>query len=643
MSKKKKVKEGKKLKVPRPSRQASGSIWKDKKLLLPILLILAFTFILFSPSLSNGFVNWDDDVNLLENEQVRSLSGENIKNIFSSDVIGNYNPLPILTFAIEYAIVGYEPFLYHLDNLLLHLLVVFLVYHLTLKLKVDRIVAILSALLFAIHPMRVESVAWVTERKDVLFAAFFFAALIYYIKYLEDKRNKKYLIYIYLFFILSLFSKIQAVALPLSMLAIDYWRDRKISWGLIIEKAPYFILSLIFGMIGIYMLNENQSLDQTKANYSFAQRLCIGGYSYMIYWYKLLFPYPLSPLYPYPKSLPWYIYAAPLPALAIIGSIVYGYMKKWKAYVFGTVWFTFNILFLLQILGAGQGFLADRFTYVAYFGLFFSLVYYVNKYLISVPKRKNVGFASIGILLILFSISTFQQIKIWENGDTLWTHVLKHYNKVDTPYRNRGNYHRDNGDYTKAMQDYQALVRIDSTNGPVYNSMGKVFFEQKNWNQALEYYNKAVKFSPEKGEFWVNRAATKASMGNMRDALEDVSIGIERDPNHVNGYQTRFLIQQFLNNYEASIIDLNKLIEIKPNDSGPRYEKGRANLVLGRTTEGIKYITEAINMDPNNGIYYKERGRAYLSTGNKQGAAADFNKAHQLGLQIEAELLNQVR
>lgn len=643
MSKKKKDKQLKKLKVSRQSHVTTGSIWKDKKLLFPILFILAFTFVLFSPSLSNQFVNWDDDVNLLENEQVRSLSADNIKSIFSSDVIGNYNPLPILTFAIEYAMVGYKPFLYHLNNLLLHLLVVFLVYQLTLKLKVDRIVAIISALLFAIHPMRVESVAWVTERKDVLFAAFFFAALIYYIKYLEDKKNKKYLVFIYLFFILSLFSKIQAVALPLSMLAIDYWRDRKIGWSLIIEKIPYFILSLIFGLIGIYMLSENQSLDQTKANYSFAQRLCIGGYSYLIYWYKLIFPYPLSPLYPYPKSLPWYIYAAPIPALAIIASMVYGYLKKWKAYVFGTAWFTLNIVFLLQILGAGQGFLADRFTYVAYYGLFFSIGYYVNKYFISIPKRKNVGFASMGILLILFSISTFQQIKVWENGDTLWTHVLKHYSKVDTPFRNRGNYHRDSGDYVKAMQDYQALIKIDSTNGPVYNSMGKVFFEQKNWEQALFYYNKAVKFSPEKGEFWVNRAATKASMGNMRDALEDVSIGIERDPAHLNGYQTRFLIQQYLNNYEASLFDLNKLIEYKPKDSGPRYEKGRVHLVLGRPAEAIKYFNEAINLDPNQGLYYKERAKAYLATGNKQGAAADFNKAQQLGLQIEAELLNQVR
>jgi len=643
MSKQKKEKHRKKQRVVRPPSQTSGSIWKNKKLLLPILLILAFTFVLFSPSLSNEFVNWDDDVNLLDNENVRSLSGENIKQIFTSDVIGNYNPLPILTFAIEYAMVGYKPFLYHLNNLLLHLLVVFFVYQFSLKLKINSTVAILTALLFAIHPMRVESVAWVTERKDVLFALFFFAALIHYINYQEDKKNKKYLIYIYLFFILSLFSKIQAVALPLSMLVIDYWRDRKIGWGLIFEKIPYFILSLIFGLIGIYMLAENQSLDQTKASYSFAQRLCIGGYSYLVYWYKLIFPYPLSPLYPYPKSLPWYIYAAPIPALAIIGSIVYGYIKKWKAYVFGTVWFTFNIVFLLQILGAGQGFLADRFTYVAYFGLFFSLAYYMDKYVFSVPKRRNVGFASMGILLILFSISTFQQIKIWENGDTLWTHVLKHYNKVDTPYRNRGNFHRDNGNYEKAMLDYQALVKIDSTNGPVYNSMGKVFFEQQNWDQALFYYNKATKFSPEKGEFWVNRAATKASMGNMQAALEDVNVGIEREPTHVNGYQTRFLIQQYLNNYEASLADLDKLIEFKPKDSGPRYEKGRAYLILGRPTEAITYLTQAINLDPNQGLYYRERGRAYLNTGNKQGAAVDFNKAQQLGLQVEAELLNQAR
>lgn len=642
-SKSKKAKRNKK-KVQRGA-SISGplSIFKNRDLLLPIVIVLGLTFLIFSPSLQNEFVNWDDDVNLLENENVQGLSAHHIKKIFTDDVIGNYNPLPILTFAIEYSFVEFEPFLYHFNNLLLHLICVFLVYKLSLMLGLSTRAAFVVALLFGIHPMRVESVAWVTERKDVLFSTFFFAALIHYVNYLDHGRRKSDLAFIYLFFILSLFSKIQAVALPLAMLAIDYWKNRPIAWKLIIEKLPYFALSMFFGLLGVYMLSENQSLDQAKADFSLFQRLFIGSYSYVVYWYKALFPYPMSPLYPYPSKLPLHMYLSMIPALGIVAMIWVGFKKSWKGWVFGSLFFTFNIVFLLQILGAGQGFLADRFTYVAYFGLFFSAAYYLEKYFFSSDKYKTAAFSSLGILFLIYGIVTFQQTKIWENGDTLWTHVLKYYTKVDTPYRNRGNFHRDRGDYQRAMKDYQTLVQIDSTNGSVYNSIGKVYFEQENWPLALENYRKAVKFSPEKGEFWVNKAATLASMGDFQSALKDVTTGIENDPDHTNGYQTRFLILQYLGDYESSIADLKTLIEFRPKEAALRYEVGRAYMVLNRPQEALPYFNQAISLDGSVGLFYRERGKAHLSTGNKAGAQSDFNRAQQLGETVDPSLLNQVR
>jgi len=621
----------------------STSIFKNKKLLMPILIVLAITFLIYLPSLSNDFVNWDDDVNLLENENVRGLDMYHLKKIFTSDVIGNYNPLPILTFAIEYAIVEYKPWLYHFNNLMLHLIVVFLAYKLGLMLGLNTSAAFVLALLFGIHPMRVESVAWVTERKDVLFSVFFLAALIQYVKYLDHGKQSKHLIWIYLFFLLSLFSKIQAVALPLSMLAIDYWRGRQLSLKLLWEKIPYFALSLAFGLLGVYMLAQNESLDQTKTNFSFLQRLFIGAYSYCVYWYKLFVPYPMSPLYPYPKVLPITIYLSMIPAIGILGMIVYGFKKNWKAWVFGSVFFTFNIVFLLQILGAGQGFLADRFTYMAYFGLFFAMAYYLDKFLFNVPARKTIGMASVGIVFALYAFISFNQIKIWENGATLWTHVMKYHSNVDTPFRNRGNYYRDNGMYDKAMQDYFALIQIDSTNAQVYNSIGKAYFEQQNFQEALKYYTKATKFAPEKGEYYVNLAASKASLGNMTGALDDVNKGIAADPEHGNAYQTRFLILQYLNRFEESLKDIDKLIEMRPREIPLYYEKGRAYLIIGQPEEGIKHLNFAISQNPREGLYYVERGKAHLLLGNKQAAANDFANAQSLGAQVPPEILNQIR
>ena len=177
-----------------------------------IFVILTATFITFSPSLDNGFVNWDDDRNFLENEHITTLNPtnfwKNTKKIFTSDVIGGYNPLTIWTFLLEQKMFGLDqPMYWHLDNILLHLVCVFFVFWIGVRLNLGLIGASILALLFGIHPMRVESVAWVTERKDVLFGAFYLAAMFYYIKGKQDGFRKRDYFIIALCFVLSLFSK----------------------------------------------------------------------------------------------------------------------------------------------------------------------------------------------------------------------------------------------------------------------------------------------------------------------------------------------------------------------------------------------------------------------------------------------------
>ena len=210
-----------------------------------IALTLLLTFLCFSSGLQHGFVAWDDDRNIYENEHIKSLNDENFwantKEIWQSTVIGNYNPLTIWTFAVEKKIYGMDDLgKWHLTNILLHLLCVWLVYKIALLLGIGWQGALFVAMLFGIHPMRVESVAWLTERKDVLYGAFYLSALLLYIKGKVESRN--FMIWIVLLFILSLFSKIQAVVLPLSMILVDYYFEGKITWKSILGKAPLLLI-----------------------------------------------------------------------------------------------------------------------------------------------------------------------------------------------------------------------------------------------------------------------------------------------------------------------------------------------------------------------------------------------------------------
>ena len=208
MSKKKRIP-----KLPKNKKQPKkvSSLATQKKTLLPLAIVIGLTFAIFLPSLSNGFVNWDDGENLLDNPYLNGFTVANIKAIFTTSIIGGYNPLSIFTFAIENALFGTESaFIYPLNNLILHLVGVFFVYRIGLAMGLNTVASAFMALLFGIHPMRVESVAWVTERKDVLFGALYLAAFYSYLQFLLSKRKEKKWWYSALgLFFLALFAKIQ--------------------------------------------------------------------------------------------------------------------------------------------------------------------------------------------------------------------------------------------------------------------------------------------------------------------------------------------------------------------------------------------------------------------------------------------------
>ena len=343
MAKKKKSNK-KPLKTSRTKRKPTSKKSPEKKFTIPntilIAISLVITTLVYMPSINNDFVNWDDDVNVYENENTTGLTSDNIKKIFSEDVIGNYNPLTILTFAAERHFAGLNPQVMHINNLLLHLLCVLLIFTILVQLKLNPLWATVGALLFGIHPMRVESVAWITERKDVLFGVFFLAAIWQYLLWIrkEDRKLWRYIL-ITILIILSLLSKIQAVAFPLAVLCIDYWMNRPINWKLVIEKIPFFLLSLVTGLIGVFMLTDQGSIDSSSDIFGFVDRIFIASFTLVTYLYKLIIPYPLSPLYPYPHELGWFHYISILMPIGLLG-LLYWSFKKARPIFFGLLFFS---------------------------------------------------------------------------------------------------------------------------------------------------------------------------------------------------------------------------------------------------------------------------------------------------------------
>ncbi len=624
------------------SSNKSTSIWRTD--LYFILGLLLLTFAVFYNTTNNGFVNWDDDKNFYENIHITSLGSESFwvltKEIFSSTVIGNYNPLSIWSFLIDMKLFGLEdPAGWHLINILLHLIGVLLVYLIGRKLKLDSIPSLFFALLFAIHPMRVESVAWVTERKDVLFGAFYLGALYHYLKYKIDK-NKKSLKWIYLLFVLSLLSKIQAVALPLSMIAIDYYLDGRFDLKSILKKWPFFLLSLITGLVGVFLLKEQGSIDSNSGNFDWWQRIFIGSYSYVVYVIKSIFPYRMSPMYPYPSQIPTLFYVSFLIVPLLAWIMLKWYQKGYRSLVFGTLFFTFNIVFLLQVLGAGQGFLADRFSYISYIGLNFVLAFYFQR-IIENSKFRKIGLALAFIMIVVYSGMSYAQNQIWKNSGTLWSHVLKYYTKTKLPYGNRANYYRDEGRLKDALSDYNNAISIGEKSNDLsglsqtFNSRARLYFDSSSRRDtlqlALKDYTKAIELNPETAEFYSNRGATYARLGDMQNALSDLTKSIEIDPNRSVSYMNRSLIYQSFSQWDMVVEDLESYVRLNPYNANIWYELGKARLNVNNAIDGLKAFDKAIEINSNNGLFYYMRAKNRAVLNNRSGAAEDVRMSESLG------------
>ncbi|HQP10435.1 MAG TPA: hypothetical protein PKV41_03540, partial [Candidatus Omnitrophota bacterium] len=344
--------------------------------LILLAAILAVVFFSYYPSLKNGFVFWDDDVHLYENVSVQTLDLEHIGDLFTSKVNKIYIPLTTLSFAVEYHFFKDNPFIYHLDNLLLHLGVVALVFWLGMRLGLSAAASGAAALLFGIHPMRVESVAWITERKDVLYAFFYMAALVSYSKYLDFtnstpalqiKRNYGFLVLTVMLGILSMLAKPMALSLPLILLLMDWFHERKIGREAILEKIPLFAI-----IAGIAWLSY--AAHARIPGKSIAEAPLIWIWTFVFYLRKFVFPAVSVPIYylPQPVTLSHFEYLSAVMIFGFLAFVIFRWRKQdWL--VFAMAFYLLSIFFLLRYdeTPEGPNIVADRFMYMPSLGFCF--------------------------------------------------------------------------------------------------------------------------------------------------------------------------------------------------------------------------------------------------------------------------------
>ncbi len=604
-----------------------------------IYAILAATAIIYSRALFNGFASLDDDDYLFDNPYIKNFNFDAVKSIFTSFYLGNYHPLTTLTYLFEYHIYGLNPLPFHLLNVLLHLANTMLVFKLAEKLSGQRVTALIVAALFALHPMHVESVAWISERKDVLYTLFYLSSLLVYLQYLNNGYRGKYYLICLVLFILSLLSKSAAVTLPVILLVVDWYKGRKPDARMFLEKIPLLLLSLLFGVLAL--LSQEGAIKDVSLEYSFINRLFLFSYGVIFYILKLLVPFHLSAMHVYPAThggfLPWYFYAS----LPVLGLLVWLTVRKTslrREILFGAGFFLIAISVMLQIISVGNAITAERYTYVSYIGLF----YFAGQWISTLKKEsvKKISLYLCGIFILAMAILTWNRIPVWKNGDTLFTDMIKKYPGSYLAYWMRGNYKNDVKDFQSALQDYNRTLQMHPNFAECLTNRGNIYNELKDYKAALQDMDRSIKLDSTVAEAFNNRGIAYNGLGDTASALKDYNKALQLDPELQNAYDNRGVLKAIMGNLTGAMADVNKALILDPNDGETYSNRANIKAMMKDFKGSFDDYSIALQYNPKDNIVLFNRGLTRLNLNDTAGACDDWHRAANLGNQAAGEVIS---
>jgi len=581
--------------------------------------ILVITFIIYFSSIKNDFVNFDDERYIFQNEVIKEISEKNITKWFTTYYDGHYHPLSQLSLAIDYRIarlslpISFQVHelkanVFHFVNIILHILNVLFVFLLVKRLFGGNEIAIIVALLFGLHPINVETVAWVSERKNLLFALFFLTSLFNYAKFLQ-KTDHKYYYYSLLLFILAVLSKVTAVSLFFCLFLIEYFLEKKtFNKKVLLLKLPYFVIAVVF--IIIASLAQSSSWDERTLPYNFIDKIFLASYGFIQYIVKIIAPLNLSAYYPYPVDIGNDInmiqYFSPALVIGVLILIFALIKKKQKELVFGLVFFILNIALLIKLFDIPYGnyLMADRYAYIPSIGIFIMIgwgfAYVCKKF----KKNKTIYIIIIVIYIGILSISTKNRINIWKNSSTLWTDVIEKYPDYSLPYNMRGMDRIAKQEFKKGISDFQKSIKLNPENVASYMNLGMAYKNTGNYDGARDILTEAIAINDTLSQAYYLRGYLEFQVNSLENAIRDYTKYLELKPNNVKALLDRGFIFTKQTQYNRAFNDFNKAIELNPDN--PRS--------------------------------YYLRAVAFQETGNKDKACKDFKKVSELGVDVRNEI-----
>ena len=626
---------------------------KARGLPLLISLILGIgTLAVFIPVAKYEFVNYDDHDYVSSNSHVQGgLKWENVVWAFNGGHASNWHPLTWLSHMADWEMFGARAGGHHLINALIHLVNSILLFHLLRYLTGALWRSALVAALFAWHPLHVESVAWVSERKDVLSTCFFMLTLWAYARYVNAKVSMKQapglrlsppVIRLYVLcmvlYILGLLCKPMLVTVPFVFLLLDFWPLRRgvefntiqiEKWKrLFIEKLPFFILAGISSVVTFIVQRKGGSV-WSVAEVSIGSRLQNSVVAYCRYLGKLFWPTELSVFYPHPGFWPVLVVIAACAVLVAVSFIVL-HFRRFQYLPVGWFWYVGTLVPVIGIVQVGWQSIADRYTYIPYIGIFVLLVWFVEE-LTRDWRARAIPLAVVsGVGLVILGVLTRQQVGYWKDSETLFSHALAVTTNNFVAHHNLGLTLVQQGRTDEAIRHFAAAVRLRPKYADSYNGLGEALLRQGRVDEAKQMFDKAVSLSPNLAVARNNLGIALSRKGFVDQAIGEFEAALKAKPDYAKACNNLGMAYQSQGRLDEAIVQLQEAVRLAPSDAEARNNLGMALGRKGRIEEAVVQLQQAIALDPKDSQSRHNLGLAFSRLGRVDEAILSLMEALKL-------------
>ena len=650
---------------------------------LPAVMLALLTTALYWPATHHDFVNYDDDKYVTDNHHVASgLTLENIRWAFRSGYAANWHPLTWLSHMLDCDLFGLNPWGHHLTNVLLHALNAALVFALLRRMTGATWRSLLAAALFAVHPLRVESVAWVAERKDVLSGCLGLVALIFYARYAEVQRQAReprgvrretgntprasrippsifYLLSL-LFFALGLMSKPMLVTWPLVMLLLDYWPLRRFepspltaqpsaldsqlstALRLVREKIPFFVLAALASVVA-WVAQRQEGAMASSASLTLGARSGNALISYCRYLGKMFWPTDLGVFYPHPGHWPLGKVLAAGALLLSVSAILWGQRRRYPFLLVGWLWFCGTLVPVIGLAQVGVQALADRYTYIPSLGLLVLAVWGAHE----LARRWQYGVIALSVAacaaIALCVELTRQQLGYWKDSEALFRHALDVTANNSTARNNLGVALEKRGQTEEAFRQYQEAIRLEPGYAKARINLGNALCKKGEIDKAISQYQEAVRLRPDDADAYYNLGNALGRKGQTDEAIRQFQDAIRLKPDDAEARNNLGLALDRKGQTDEAIRQYQEAIRLKPD-----YAKAHSNLGIaldrkGQTGEAMSQFQEAIRLKPDYAEAHNGLGVALVKEGQADKALGQFQEAVRLKPDYTAAKRNLAR